>query len=137
MVVQEELELKTSGNGAMHDLTDSVRRIVERSGVTAGLVHVFNVGSTGVIGAIEFEAGLEGDLPAMLNRLMPPSRDYGHERTWHDGNGHSHLQATTLGPALTVPIRDGKLRLGTWQQIFHLECDNKPRDRVVVVTVMG
>lgn len=121
----------------MHDLTDSVRRIVERSGVTAGLVHVFNVGSTGVIGAIEFEAGLEGDLPAMLNRLMPPSRDYGHERTWHDGNGHSHLQATTLGPALTVPIRDGKLRLGTWQQIFHLECDNKPRDRVVVVTVMG
>ncbi len=72
MVVQEELELKTSGNGEMHDLTDSVRGIVERSGITAGLVHVFNVGSTGVIGAIEFEPGLQEDLPAMLNRLMPP-----------------------------------------------------------------
>ncbi len=68
---------------------------------------------------------------------MPPSRDYGHERAWHDGNGHSHLQATTLGPALTVPVRDGRPRLGTWQQIFLLECDVRPRNRTVVVTVMG
>ena len=68
---------------------------------------------------------------------MPPSRDYGHEQTWHDGNGHSHLQATWLGPSLTVPIGDGRLALGTWQQLFHLECDVKPRRRVIVVTVQG
>jgi len=76
-------------------------------------------------------------LPAMLDKLFPPSRDYGHERAWHDGNGHSHLQATTLGPALTVPIRGGELVLGTWQQIFHLECDIKPRQRTIMVTVTG
>ena len=68
---------------------------------------------------------------------MPPSRDYGHEQTWHDGNGHSHLQATTLGPGLTVPVGEGKLLLGTWQQIFHLECDIHARQRSVVITVVG
>ena len=137
MVIQEEIEFETSGHGDMRDLTESVRRVVERSGIRTGWVHVFNVGSTGVIGAIEFEPGLQEDLPAMLDRLMPPSREYGHERTWHDGNGHSHLQATTLGPSLTVPVRNGQLRLGTWQQVFHLECDNKPRDRTVVITAYG
>ena len=121
----------------MHDLTDQVASILRESKVGAGLANIFNVGSTGAIGAIEFESGLQQDLPEMLNRLIPPSRDYGHERAWHDGNGHSHLQATTLGPSLTVPVRDGKLVLGTWQQIFHLECDNKPRHRTVLVTVMG
>jgi len=73
----------------------------------------------------------------MLDQLLPPSRDYGHEQAWHDGNGHSHLQATMLGPSLTVPIADGKLALGTWQQIFHLECDVRGRQRRVVVTICG
>ena len=95
------------------------------------------MGSTGVIGTIEYEPGLERDLPEMLDRLIPPSREYGHERTWHDGNGHSHLQASTLGPDLTVPVGDGQLVLGTWQQIFHLDCDNKPHRRAIAVTVMG
>ena len=121
----------------MHNLTEEVARVAAESKVRHGVVHVFNVGSTGAIGTIEFEPGLEEDLPAMLDRLMPPSRDYGHERAWHDGNGHSHLQATLLGPSLTVPLRDGELALGTWQQIFHLECDVKPRRRTVTVTVMG
>ena len=71
------------------------------------------------------------------DKLLPPSRDYGHEHAWHDGNGHSHLQATMLGPSLTVPIRDRKLLLGTWQQIFHLECDIKPRRRTIAITVTG
>ncbi|WP_257999402.1 YjbQ family protein [Fischerella thermalis] len=73
----------------------------------------------------------------MLNKLIPPSREYGHEQTWHDGNGHSHLQATWLGPEITVPVRDRRLVSGTWQQIFHLECDIKPRQRQIMVTVYG
>ena len=100
-------------------------------------MQVFNVGSTGAIGAIEFEPGLEQDLPEILDRLIPPSRDYGHEHAWHDGNGHSHLQATWLGPSLTVPVAEGAPVLGTWQQIFHLECDIKSRRRTIIVTVTG
>jgi secondary thiamine-phosphate synthase enzyme len=121
----------------MHDLTTRVAEIVARSKIRRGIVHIFNVGSTAAVGTIEFEPGLQQDLPAILDKLMPPSRAYGHEQTWHDGNGHSHLQATMLGPSLTVPISDGKLVLGTWQQVFHLECDTRGRERNVVVTVVG
>lgn len=137
MVHQERLQIETAGHRDMHDLTAQVQKAVAASGVSTGLVHVFNVGSTGVIGCIEFEPGLCQDLPAILDALMPPSRDYGHEQAWRDGNGHSHLQASTLGPDLTVPVAEGKCLLGTWQQIFHLECDIKPRRRTIVVTVMG
>jgi secondary thiamine-phosphate synthase enzyme len=137
MIYQREIQLQTSGHREMHDLTDEVARIVSQSRIRGGLAHIFNVGSTGAIGTIEFEAGLQQDLPAVLDKLLPPSRDYGHERAWHDGNGHSHLQATLLGSSLTVPVKEGKLVLGTWQQIFHLECDVKPRRRIVTITVMG
>ena len=137
MVYQEQIFLSTQGHGQMHDLTVAVSRIVQKSGIQAGLVNVFNVGSTGAIGAIEFEPGLEKDLPDILNKLIPPSREYGHEQTWHDGNGHSHLQATWLGPELTVPVQNGKPVLGTWQQVFHIDCDNKARQRQIMVTVYG
>ena len=137
MIYQREIQLQTSQHGQMHDLTNEVAQIVGESKVRSGLVNIFNVGSTGAIGTIEFEPGLHQDLPAMLDKLMPPSRDYGHERAWHDGNGHSHLQATMLGPTLTVPVKNGKLVLGTWQQVFHLECDIKPRRRTIAITVMG
>jgi secondary thiamine-phosphate synthase enzyme len=134
---QDEISLQTRGHRDMNDLTAGVARIVTASGVRTGLAHVFNIGSTGAIGTIEFEPGLQQDLPDILDRLIPPSRDYGHEQAWHDGNGHSHLQATWLGPSLTVPVSGGRLALGTWQQIFHLECDVKPRQRTLVVTVTG
>ena len=137
MVFQEQLTLSTRGHGDMHDLTEQVAGVVSRSKVRTGIAHVFTVGSTAAVGTIEFEPGLREDLPAALDRLLPPSPDYGHEQAWHDGNGHSHLQATTLGPGLTVPVGEGKLVLGTWQQIFHLECDVRPRRRTVVVTVLG
>jgi secondary thiamine-phosphate synthase enzyme len=137
MTHQEQITISTTGHGDMHDLTERVAAVVAASRVRIGTVHVFNVGSTASIGAIEFEPGLERDLPAILDELIPPSRGYGHEQTWHDGNGHSHLQATLLGPSLTVPVSDGQPVLGTWQQIFHLECDVKARRRTVVVTVMG
>src|SRR5919106_224800 len=104
MVFQRQIALKTSRHGEMHDLTEQVERIIRDSGVRTGLAHVFCVGSTAAVGAIEFEPGLRRDLPELLDRLIPPSRDYGHEQAWHDGNGHSHLQATWLGQSLTVPV---------------------------------
>jgi secondary thiamine-phosphate synthase enzyme len=137
MVIQEQLTVSTQGHGDMYDLTEQVADILTRSHVGAGLVHIFHLGSTAAIGAIEFEPGLRKDLPEVLDRLLPPSRAYGHEQTWHDGNGHSHLQATLLGPGLTVPVRDSKLLLGTWQQIILLECDIRPRQRTIMVTVLG
>lgn len=137
MVYQQTITVTTRGHGDMHDVTGKVSQIVAASGMQTGIAHLFNVGSTGAVGVIEFEPGLEQDLPALLDRLIPPSRHYGHEQAWHDGNGHSHLQATLLGPSLTVPISEGHLVLGTWQQIFHLECDIKPRQRTVVVTLTG
>ena len=121
----------------MHDVTEQVAAVVAKSKVKTGLVNVFNVGSTAAVGTIEFEPGLQEDLPAVLNKLIPPSRSYGHEQAWHDGNGHSHLQATLLGPSLTVPIAAGKPVLGTWQRIFHLECDVRGRKRTVIITVIG
>ena len=137
MTHQKQLSIRTSGNGDMHDLTRDVLNVVADSGIQNGTVNIFNIGSTAAVGTIEFEPGLQHDLPATLNKLIPPSRNYGHEQTWHDGNGHSHLQATLLGPSLTVPVADGKALLGTWQQIFHLECDNRGRERTVIVTVTG
>lgn len=137
MAHQETITFRTKGHSAMRDLSDNVAKVVEKSRVQIGIAHVFAIGSTAAVGCIEFEPGLQKDLPAMLDELFPPSRDYGHEQAWHDGNGHSHLQATMLGPSVTVPITDGKLALGTWQQIFHLECDLRPRERTVVVTVIG
>ncbi len=137
MVFQEQFAISTRGHGDMHNLTDRVAAVVTRSKVRTGLVHVFNLGSTAAIGTIEYEPGLQKDLPTILDRLMPPSREYGHELAWHDGNGHSHLQATVLGPGLTIPVGKGSLLLGTWQQVFLLECDTRPRERTLVVTVLG
>jgi secondary thiamine-phosphate synthase enzyme len=137
MVYQRALTVSTKGHGDMHDLTDQVAQIVVASGMKTGITHIFNVGSTGAVGIIEYEPGLNKDLPEILDKLIPPSRNYGHEMAWHDGNGHSLLQATLLGPSLTVPVSDGILVLGTWQQIFHLECDIKARQRKVVVTLTG
>ena len=137
MTFQREITLNTEGHRDIHNLTSEVETVVKESNIETGTVHIFNIGSTGVIGSIEYEPGLEGDISAMLDRLIPPSREYGHELAWHDGNGHSHLQATLMGPSLTVPITNGKPNLGTWQQIFHLECDIKPRNRCIVITVTG
>src|SRR5262249_40916798 len=137
MILQESISLQTSGHGDMHDLSELVAAIIARSRARTGIAHVFAVGSTAAIGVIDFEPGLQKDLPQLWDRLIPPSRNYGHEQTWHDGNGHSHLQATLVGPSLTVPISAGKPVLGTWQQIIHLECDIHSRDRTIIVTVMG
>jgi len=137
MVHQESITLQTAGHRDMHDITSQVSAVIGRSRIGVGTAHLFNIGSTAVIGTIEFEPGLQRDLPEALDRLFPPSLEYGHEKAWRDGNGHSHLQASVLGPELTVPVRNGEPLLGTWQQIFHLECDIKPHSRRIIVTVMG
>ena len=137
MVHQEQITFDTSGHGHMHDMTDKIAHAVDVSGIKTGVAQVFAVGSTSAVSVVEFEPGLARDVPETLDRLIPPSHDYGHEQAWHDGNGHSHLQATLLGPSLAVPVSDGQLVLGTWQQVFHLECDVRARSRTVVITVMG
>ncbi|NLX55315.1 MAG: YjbQ family protein [Planctomycetaceae bacterium] len=137
MIHQTRLALSTQGYRHIQDITQAVTEIVIRSGVQTGVVHLFNIGSTAALGTIEFEPGLQTDFPDLLDRLVPPSCEYEHEQTWHDGNGHSHLQASLLGASLCVPIAHNRPLLGTWQQIFHLECDNKPRSREVVVTIIG
>ena len=137
MPCQHHLCIETAGEGHMTNLTEKVARIVATSGVACGTVNVFNVGSTAAVGTIEFEPGLERDLPETLRKLIPPSRDYGHEQTWADGNAHSDRHATLLGASVTVPVGGGKPILGTWQQIIHLECDTQARSRKIIVTVVG
>ncbi len=137
MIVQQEITFNTSGNGDMRDLTPELISIIGKSGIRTGTANVFAVGSTAGICSIEFEPGLQKDLPDILNRLIPPGRQYGHEQAWQDGNGHSHLQASVIGPDISVPVREGKLALGTWQQIVHVEFDIRRRSRSVIVTVNG
>jgi secondary thiamine-phosphate synthase enzyme len=137
MVYQAEIGLSTHETHEVHDITRRVETIVHESGVKTGMVNVFNIGSTGAIGTIELEPGLVQDLPALLNRLIPPGQSYAHEQVARDQNAHSHLQATLIGPSVTVPVRDGEPVLGRWQQVFFLECDVKPRRRTILVTVQG
>ena len=119
------------------DITDRIHTIVARSGVSFGQVSAFIVGSTGSITTIEYEPGVVEDLKDAVNRLAPPGLDYAHERAWHDGNGHSHVQAALLGPSISVPVRSGRMRLGTWQQVVAINHDNRSRKRQVEVTVIG
>ena len=133
MIYQQELQLETTGHGQLQNLTKTISELVRHHSLHTGIVNVFNIGSTGAVGTIEFEPGLEKDLVQMLDRLIPANLDYAHTA----GNSHSHLQSTMLGPSVTIPVRDGCLALGTRQQIVHLECDITNRKRAVLVTMMG
>ena len=121
----------------MLDITGQVAAAVAESGLRDGVVTVFNRGSTGAVTTIEFEPGLQQDFPAMLERIAPREIPYRHDLTWHDGNGHSHTRAALLGPDLGVPFCDGRLTLGTWQQIVFIELDNKPHNRELVAQIVG
>jgi secondary thiamine-phosphate synthase enzyme len=121
----------------MVDLTDSVRDILGRSKLANGMATVFLTGSTGAITTIEYEPGLIQDFSAMLQRVIPKDIEYEHEKTWHDGNGHSHVRAALIGPSLTIPVMDGELALGTWQQVVFVEMDIRPRSRNIVVQLLG
>ena len=129
--------IATKGQGDAHDLTHAVAAAVAAAGANAGIAVVFVVGSTAAITTIEFEPGAISDLNALLERLAPRAAEYRHHLRWGDDNGSSHVRAALLGPSVSVPIAERTLILGTWQQIMLLECDTQPREREVVIQVVG
>jgi secondary thiamine-phosphate synthase enzyme len=137
VIFQQEVDLETEGHGQMQNLTGLLAELVRNSGVHRGLASVFHLGSTAAVGTVEFEPGLAKDYPAALDRLVPPGAGYQHQNAWKDDNAHSHIQASLMGPSVTVPVKEGALALGAYQQIVHLECDIKARKRAIMVTIMG
>lgn len=136
-MVNGSIALRTAAKDEVIDVTHRVQEVVSRSGISNGLACVFVVGSTAAVTTVEHEPGLVSDLQDALDRLYPKGIEYGHHRRWGDGNGHSHVRASLVGPSLTVPVVDGRLLLGTWQQIVFMEFDNKPRSRELAVQVVG
>jgi secondary thiamine-phosphate synthase enzyme len=137
MVVTQEIKLTTRGEYDVQDITPQVTRAVTTSKLKNGIVTIFCPGSTGALTTIEFEEGVVSDLRQVLDDITPPDRNYLHHLRWHDDNGHSHIRAALLGPSLTVPFVDGKLTLGTWQQIVFCDFDTTPRTRKLVVQIIG
>jgi secondary thiamine-phosphate synthase enzyme len=131
------MQINTSGYCDVHDLTPAVKRLAESSGISSGILTVFTPGSTAGVTTIEFEDGVIKDLGKAVERLIPRSIHYDHDARWGDGNGFSHVRASLLGPSLTVPLSEGNLLLGTWQQVVLVDFDNRPRDREVVIHIMG
>jgi secondary thiamine-phosphate synthase enzyme len=136
LIITEYLEFQTLVDDVV-DMTEMVSEAVSRSGLHSGVVVVFVPGSTGAVTTIEHEPGLIDDIRDALERMAPKEIDYAHNLRWHDGNGHSHVRASILGPGLTVPFSDKRLLLGTWQQIVFLEMDNRPRDRRIAIQIIG
>jgi secondary thiamine-phosphate synthase enzyme len=130
-----EVELKTGPD--IRDITSQLERLIKASNVKAGVLCAAVVGSTGSLTTIEFEPGVVEDLKRAVNRLAPPGVEYEHEKAWHDGNGHSHVQAALLGPSIALPIRNGQLKLGTWQQVVTINHDNRARTRSIEITIIG
>jgi secondary thiamine-phosphate synthase enzyme len=137
MVVTRRRDVATKGQGDAHDITDIVSAALDESRCRAGTVTIFVVGSTAAVTTIEFEPGAVGDLNRLLETVAPREADYRHHLRWGDDNGSSHVRAALVGPSLTVPFADGKLLLGTWQQIMLLECDTRPRKREIVMQIVG
>jgi secondary thiamine-phosphate synthase enzyme len=135
----KDYTMKVQGKGVCDviDITGEINQKVAESGIKAGHVLISVVGSTAGLTTVEFEPGLVRDLEDLFNKLAPPTRDYHHEQTWHDGNGFSHVRASLLGPSLMFPLKNGRLRLGTWQQVVLIDFDNRPRNREVAVQVSG
>jgi secondary thiamine-phosphate synthase enzyme len=131
------LRLDTPGNGHIVDITEGVARVVRTSGAERGVVTAFAVGSTVAVTTMEYEPGGVDDLRALLDRQIPAGPDYEHNRRNHDTNAHAHLRAAVIGPSETIPFVDGRLALGTWQQIVLLDFDDRPRSRTVTVHVVS
>ena len=136
-VITKAIKINSKGENDMVDITDQTLKAVQETNIKDGIVTVFVSGSTGAITTIEYEPGLRSDFPKMLNRIVPRNIDYEHDKTWHDGNGHSHVRASLIGPSLTIPFKDGNLILGTWQQIVFFELDTRPRERTITIQMIG
>jgi secondary thiamine-phosphate synthase enzyme len=133
----DTFEVSLRAGPDLADVTPRLGQIVAASGVRRGSAHVTAIGSTASLTTVEYEPGAVDDLKHAIQRLAPPHATYAHEMAWHDGNGHSHVQAALLGPSVAVPIRDGRLRLGTWQQVVLINHDIHARRRPIEVTVIG
>lgn len=136
-VVSDSVSLRTEGNGHIIDITGEVNQAVSRSGLVSGNATIFVPGSTGGLTTVEYEPGLVHDLQEMFEVVAPQGKEYQHNLRWHDGNGHSHVRASLMGPSLTIPFSNGQLILGKWQQVIFIDFDNRPRDREIVVQMIG
>ena len=138
MVKTEKITIKTRGNCDVVDMTEQVSTAVARAEIHSGTVTVFNIGSTAGITTTEYEPGLANyDIEAAFEKIAPENARYEHEQTWHDDNGHAHVRASLLGPSLSIPIVEGRLTLGTWQQIILVDFDTRPRTRTIVCQIIG
>lgn len=137
MTYSETISVNTKGFSDMIDMTHQVDAVVERSGIKNGLVTVFCPGSTGSVTTIEYESGVLRDLQKAIEKIVPSNVPYEHDKRWGDGNGFSHVRAALMKPSLTVPLIQGRLTLGTWQQVVLIDFDNRKRDRTIVVHIIG
>lgn len=137
MIATDTISLQTKGFSDILDISGPVTKIVKQSDIQNGLVTVFCTGSTGGITTIEYESGVINDLKRAIEKIAPSDIPYEHDRRWGDGNGFSHVRAALMKPSLTIPLVEGKLVLGTWQQIVFIDFDNRGRDRNIVVQIMG
>jgi secondary thiamine-phosphate synthase enzyme len=136
-VITMTIQVQSAGEGDLINLTEQTTKIVEQSKIVDGIATVFISGSTAAVTTIEYEPGLKHDFPEMLSRVASRNIEYEHDNTWHDGNGHSHVRASLIGPSLTIPFKNRRLLLGTWQQIVLIEMDIRPRRRSIITQVMG
>ncbi|MDY6793191.1 MAG: secondary thiamine-phosphate synthase enzyme YjbQ [Thermodesulfobacteriota bacterium] len=133
----KSIEISLKAGPDIFDITPEIRQLIKESQIENGNLTATMIGSTGSLTTIEFEPGVVEDLKMAINRLAPPGLEYEHEKAWHDGNGHSHVQAALMGPSIAVPVRSGQLKLGTWQQLVAINHDNGPRTRSIEVTIIG
>jgi secondary thiamine-phosphate synthase enzyme len=136
-VITKTIAISSNGENHMIDITRETGEAIKASKLQDGIVTIFVSGSTAAVTTIEYEPGLKKDFPKMLARIAPREIEYEHDNTWHDGNGHSHVRASLIGPSLTVPFKNKSLMLGTWQQIILLEMDIRPRERKIILQMIG
>ncbi len=136
-ILTKYTEFTTGGNAEAVNITPDMCNALEETGLRDGVVTVFVQGATGALTTVEFEPGLVEDLEELWERIIPSGITYHHDRTWGDGNGHSHLRASLLGPSITVPFCDGRFTLGTWQQVIFIDFDNRPRSRKLIMQFIG
>ncbi len=136
-IISEELVLRTTAGTDIIDLTGQVQDQLSASRIVSGILVLFVPGSTGALTTIEYESGVLEDLKRVIEKLAPKDNHYEHDRRWGDGNGYSHVRAALMKPSLSIPIQKGRLSLGTWQQIVLLDFDNRPRDRRVLIQILG